>query len=149
MSEAQPWQILTTIAFLLATAEVFTPAFVSLPAGIAFLLTAGVGLITSQWSILLPCLALNLIIVYWCFYSFVWPRLAKTAPKTAADAMAGKIGIVTENINPLTGNGYVKLYGDSWKAIATTPIEKGQRVLITAIEGNKVVVRLVHDDETA
>jgi len=149
MEQLGPWQILAIAGLLLGTIEVFTPTFVTLPAGIAFLLTAGAGLVTDNWTVLLFVLVLNLGIVYWVFYKFVWPRMAQDAPKTGADAMAGKIATVTEALKPQGGGGYVKLYGDSWQAIADEAIPTGTRVMITALEGNKVIVRPLTGDETS
>ena len=137
---AEPWQILVVVGVLLALAEIFTPSFVALPAGLAFLMTGAVAPLIASEAVLLALLSFNLLLVFGVFKRFVWPRLQKGAPKTAADGMVGKVVTVTDTIDPAVGAGYVKLYGDSWQAVSQEKFEKGARVVIVGMDGNKVVV---------
>ncbi len=136
----EPWHLLAAIGLLLTAAEFFTPTFFALPAGLAFLATAAIGLFTESPTILAAALAVNLGIVYGTFYRFVWPRLQKNSPRSNADAMSGKIAVVTEAVDPVTGAGEVKLYGDLWRVVSRLPFEVGTRVAIVATQGNKVVI---------
>lgn len=147
MGTIEPWQILAAGGLLLAIAEFFTPTFFSLPAGIAFLATSVFALFIHNWTALLLILAIHLGVVYWVFHSFVWPRLHKHAPRTNADAMTGKIGIVSEDIDPKTGAGYVRLYGDTWRVVAKERFTTGTKVMILGTVGNKVVIRALTGDE--
>jgi len=141
-----PWQILALVGVLLSAAEIFTPSFVMLPAGVAFLLTALVGAVVPPWSAnrtaLLAVLALWLLVVYATFYWLVWPKMSKapSAPKTGADGLVGKRATVSEAVVPGTSEGYVKLYGDTWRAVGTRRYEVGTEVLISGIDGNKVLI---------
>ena len=49
----------------------------------------------------------------------------------------------TEPVPPDSGSGYVALYGDRWQAIshAGEAFAVGEKVRITAIDGNKVIVQ--------
>lgn len=64
---------------------------------------------------------------------------------TNADSMIGRIGVVTEEINNLNGHGRVMLSGLSWAARSEdeAPIAEGERVLVKAIEGVKVIVERI------
>lgn len=136
----EPWQTLAIAGVALIILEIFTPSFFMLPAGIAFLFTALLSPLLPGWSFILGLLAASLLVVYGVFYRYVWPRLKKRAPKTNASGMSGKIAVVTEPVRPDGTSGYVKLYGDSWRAISDRSFEIGERVVILTTEGNKVVV---------
>ena len=147
MGMTEPWQILATVGLLLAIAEFFTPTFFLLPAGVAFLATSVIALFVSAWTALLLILAFNLGVVYFVFHSLVWPRLRQTAPRTNADAMAGQVGMVIQDVDPTTGAGYVKLYGDTWQVVADRTFVTGTKVKILGTQGNKVIIRELKDGE--
>jgi inner membrane protein len=136
----EPWQIFAGLGIALALAEVFTPSFFALPAGLAFLATAGVALFSRDWTLLSVVLAVNLGIVYATFHRFVWPKLQRKSTRTNAEGMTGKLALVTEAIDPKTGRGEVKLYGDSWRVVADRPFQVGDHVRIVRTEGNRVIV---------
>ncbi len=141
------WQVLLVMGLLLAAVEMFTPTFFSLPAGIAFVLTAGVAAFVDDWVTILVVLALDLAAVYFVFYRFVWPRLEQTAPKMNAGGMSGKVATVSEPVDPTTEAGEVKVYGDRFRVIATQPFAVGTRVMITGTRGNRVVIRSLEEGE--
>ena len=62
--------------------------------------------------------------------------------KTNSEALVGKTGIVTDNIEE-DGVGAVRVDGKEWSAVArdTTSISKGAKVEILAIEGVKLIVK--------
>jgi membrane protein implicated in regulation of membrane protease activity len=113
-----------------------------LPLGIACLLTAGAAFWVDSWAQLFALLALNSAIVFAVFQRLVRPRFAKAAKATAADALVGKEVVVTERIRGTGEAGYVKLYGDSWRAVSASgrDHEVGDKVTILKTDGNKVVV---------
>ncbi len=55
-------------------------------------------------------------------------------------ALIGQHGIVTQEITPLQ-YGQVKLNGEIWTAAAGKEIEVGTRVVVTAIDGVKLIVQ--------
>ena len=65
-----------------------------------------------------------------------------TSVKTNVDAVVGKVGIVTKNINSINSTGQVKVDGETWSAIGMngTDIEKGTQIIVNDIKGVKVVV---------
>lgn len=61
---------------------------------------------------------------------------------TNADRILEKEGIVTENIDPVSGSGQVKVLGQSWSAKSEDDrmILAGSKVVVRQIEGVKAVV---------
>ena len=70
------------------------------------------------------------------------PKLAKTN----LDAIIGKEGLVTKDINNTTSEGQVKLSGMEWTARSTSgeQIPQGTQIKVDKIEGVKVYVSPVH-----
>ena len=76
--------------------------------------------------------------------------LAKGASPTNADRCLGKPGVVTEDIDNVTGTGRVLVNGNSWAALAEPPdrrLVKGNLVIVERIEGVKVVVKKFESNE--
>lgn len=136
-----PYQLLGALGLALIISEIFIPGFILLPAGVAFLMAALVGLLTDSWYVLLPALAAFELFAFFVLRNW----LAKFNPKQSfhsnAEAMMGQECEVIEAIKPSRG-GYVKLYGDQWTARSEHPqeIEVGRKVKIVRVEGNKVWV---------
>lgn len=136
----EPWQILAIVGVVLLLAEFFTPSFFTLPAGLAFLVTAGVAAFVVDWRILLAVLTTNLLVVYWIFQRHVWPRVKRERKEMNASGMIGQTAVVTEAVDPDVGAGYVKLYGDSWRVVSDRAFDVGAKVKIIGTDGNKVVI---------
>lgn len=69
-------------------------------------------------------------------------KLKKSRVPTNADALIGKIGIVTEDIDNINFKGQVKVGGQSWTAVSRgEAVVKGDTVEVLAIEGVKLVVK--------
>ena len=63
---------------------------------------------------------------------------------TNADALIGKEGIVTENIDNIAGEGAVKISGQVWTARSvddSIKIPQGQIVVVKEIQGVKLIVK--------
>lgn len=140
-------EILATIGLLLAIAEVFVPGFVLLPLGLAFLVTAIVALLTTNWLILITVLAMTEVILFFVSQKYIRKNGNAETVQTTAQGMLGKEGVVTEDIE-INGTGYVKLYGDQWQAKCQkgTSILKGTRVIIVGLDGNKVIVSAIGNE---
>ena len=134
-------EILATIGVVCMLAEVFVPGFVLFPLGLAFLITAGVALMTHNWIILLAMLAATEVVLFSLSNKYIRGRATRPATYTNAEGMIGKECTVTESITK-NGTGYIKLYGDRWQAVCESgdAIKVGSRVVITGIDGNKVIV---------
>ncbi|MGE5455006.1 MAG: NfeD family protein [Methylocystaceae bacterium] len=61
--------------------------------------------------------------------------------KSNVDALIGRQGVVIEAINPLTGEGQVKLDGEIWSVRAANPLAVGTLVVVEAVQGVRLLVR--------
>ena len=79
------------------------------------------------------------------FRKYLEKKIKTKAVPTNADAVIGKIGIVTENIDNINFKGQVKIDGQIWSARTkdTSLLEKGDTVRILAIEGVKLIVEKI------
>jgi membrane-bound serine protease (ClpP class) len=59
-------------------------------------------------------------------------------PLTGAEAMRGELAVV---VTPLAPEGWVRVQGEQWRAVADAPVEPGEKVTVTAVEGLKLRVR--------
>ncbi len=73
-------------------------------------------------------------------------KVRKSKPeRTNLDRIIGKVGIVTEDISKLEP-GEVKIDGKHWSAISTKKIKAGSKVEILSIDGVKLNVKEVKED---
>ncbi len=63
--------------------------------------------------------------------------------KTNSFSLAGKIGKVTVDIEPIDGKGQIKIENESWsaKSLDNTHIPKDTEVIVEKIEGVKAIVK--------
>jgi len=61
--------------------------------------------------------------------------------KSNVDSLVGRQGVVIEAINPLTGEGQVKLDGEIWSVRAPHPIATGTLVIVEAVQGVRLLVQ--------
>lgn len=133
----EAWSILVTIGIIAFIAEIFTASFIAGSVGIGFFFAAlgnYIGLET-KWQILL--FALGVALTYFLIRPIIIKYgYGKNDAKTNRDALIGKRGKVTEEINPIKNTGRVSVDGDDWKAITKNNdiIEVGKIVTITEID---------------
>ena len=98
-------------------------------------------LMTPFWVQLLVCLVVGLVSLY--FTRPIAKNILKVkVTKTNADSIIGMVGIVVEEIDNTEERGRVHVNGLDWSARSDdgAPMSKGDRVLIKAIQGVKVIV---------
>jgi membrane protein implicated in regulation of membrane protease activity len=90
-------------------------------------------------------LAINISVSLFIFKKYVHKKKDASGLKTNVDEMIGKKCVVETEINDELGTGYVKLYGDSWRALSIDDavIPKGTKVIIKELKGNKVIVSTI------
>ncbi len=73
---------------------------------------------------------------------------AQTKTPTNADMLIGKVGIVTEEINPLNSSGEVKVSGQRWSVQVRGGgcVSVGERVLVEEIVGAHLVVSVLNEE---
>jgi membrane protein implicated in regulation of membrane protease activity len=140
----EPWHILVTIGIIAFIIEIFTAGFISASIGIGFLFAAigsYLGL-EIKWLILLFALGVALT------YFLIRPIIAKfgyrnNKTKTNQDALIGKNGTVTQEINHKLNTGRVKIDGDDWKAKTKNNdiIQIGTTIKVVAIDSIVLIVK--------
>lgn len=145
-SQIMAWQLFISLGILLSILEMVVPGFVLFPVGIAFIATGLTSLILTSWSMTLLSLVLYLLIVFFVFRKYILGK-PQAHTQTNTEHMIGQIVKVIEDIDADKDTGYVKLYGDEWRALNPSgqSISKGQRVKILKVDGNKVIVERIEN----
>ena len=76
-------------------------------------------------------------------------RMGEKVP-TNADRLIGCIGVITEDVDPLENKGEVKVQGQRWSVQVRDDgrAKVGDNVIVEAIEGAHLVVRLKRENES-
>jgi membrane protein implicated in regulation of membrane protease activity len=61
-------------------------------------------------------------------------------PQVGANRWIGTEGVVLDAIDPVTGAGLVRIINEQWRATAPQRIETGSRVVVTDVNGTRLVV---------
>lgn len=123
-------------ALVLLIVELFTASFgvVCFSFGAAAAGIAAYCGLSTMWQLLI------FSVVSFIAFVFVRPFVVKFLLKkkdevlTNADAIVGRIAVVTEEINPDKNTGRVKIDGDDWKAEASDIIPVGEKVEVVSRE---------------
>jgi membrane protein implicated in regulation of membrane protease activity len=143
MTDAQVWLITAIVLFIL---EIVTPGFVLANLGVAAMASALAAWLGGDitWQVI--------VFVITCTISFftVRPLLHKVLYKddepkipTGADALIGRVVVVTEHIPVPPGAGRIQVDGDSWRAISEggEPIDVNRTVRIQRVDSTTVIVK--------
>ena len=140
-----PWHVWMIMGIGFIIIEIFDPAFFFVSLGIGAILTALVSLLpVVQSSVPLQIFIFAIL----SFIAFLFMRklgkkvLSNPGSDTNVYALKGKNGFVTKEI-PSEGKGYVKIGGEEWVAVEENQqaVDMGAKVIITGIDGNKVIVK--------
>lgn len=138
------WQIWFIIAGLFFILEIATVGFLVFWFGIGALIAMIVSLFTSNIAIQTAVFVISSTILLFFTRPFV-NKFSKKDEKvqTNAYSIIGKKGIVIKDINPISGEGQIKVGTEIWSAKSKddTKIEQGIEVEILEIDGVKAVVR--------
>lgn len=80
------------------------------------------------------------LVSFFVFSKFLHGKIDTSHAATNIDALINQTAIVTESITPEVP-GRVKIRGEEWVAESTHAFEVGTHVKITAIKGNRLVVK--------
>lgn len=138
------WQFWVILAGIFFVIEAATIGFLVFWFGIGSLIAMIVSLFTDSLAIQTTVFILSSTILLF----FTRPFVNKFSPsneenQTNAFSIIGKKGIVTKAIDPISGQGQVKIGTEVWsaKSVDDSKIEKGLEVEILDIDGVKAVVR--------
>jgi membrane protein implicated in regulation of membrane protease activity len=140
----EEWHILVTIGIIAFIVEIFTAGFISGSIGIGLLFSAignYFGLET-KWQILLFAFGVGLT------YFLIRPIITKygyrkNRIKTNQDALIGKSGTTTQEINNKQNTGRVSIDGDDWKAKTENNeiIKIGTTIKVVTIDSIILIVK--------
>lgn len=139
----EEWHILVTIGIIAFIVEIFTAGFISGSIGIGLLFSA-VGNyfgLETKWQILLFAFGVGLT------YFLIRPIITKygyrkNRIRTNQDALIGKSGTTTQEINNNQNTGRVSIDGDDWKAKTENNeiIKIGTTIKVVAIDSIVLIV---------
>lgn len=140
------WQVWIVLSALLLVAEMFAPGF--------WLASIAVGCLAAGIAGLLPIGLLGQILVFaggsLASLFGLRPVLVRrflhsrgTEVLTNVEALVGKTGVVTRQIDPVTRVGRVVVDGEDWRGTlleGSGVIEPGTRVIVVQVDGSTLVV---------
>lgn len=137
------WQFWLIVAGIFLVIEIATVGFLVFWFGIGALFAMITSFFTDNLIIQTVVFILSSTVLLFFTRPFVNKFSPKEKVKTNAFSIIGKKGIVTQTINPITGEGQVKVGSEVWsaKSYEDVKIEKGLEVEVLDIDGVKAVVR--------
>ena len=137
------WQFWLIVAGICLVIEIATVGFLVFWFGIGALFAMITSFFTDNLIIQTVVFILSSTVLLFFTRPFVNKFSPKEKVKTNALSIIGKKGIVTQTINPITGEGQVKVGSEVWSAKSSedVKIEKGLEVEVLDIDGVKAVVR--------
>lgn len=137
------WQFWLIVAGICLVIEIATVGFLVFWFGIGALLAMITSFFTDNLIIQTVVFILSSTVLLFFTRPFVNKFSPKEKVKTNAFSIIGKKGIVTQTINPITGEGQVKIGSEVWSAKSSedAKIEKGLEVEVLDIDGVKAIVR--------
>ena len=137
------WQFWLIVAGICLVIEIATVGFLVFWFGIGALFAMITSFFTDNLIIQTVVFILSSTVLLFFTRPFVNKFSPKEKVKTNALSIIGKKGIVTQTINPITGEGQVKIGSEVWSAKSSedVKIEKGLEVEVLDIDGVKAVVR--------
>jgi membrane protein implicated in regulation of membrane protease activity len=140
------WRWLWTIfAVVMGIGEIFTAGFFLLP----FAIGGGAAAILS-W-VGAPILAQWLVFFGVSLFSLAFLRRLierqdeAEQPRVGANRWVGSEGVVLQGIDPHSGSGMVRILNEEWRATALGNIPAGTRIVVTDVEGARLLVEQIED----
>ena len=73
--------------------------------------------------------------------SYLVVRTQRSQPSLGREGLVGKVGEVRKRIAPDAPPGKVFVYGEYWNAVASEPLEIGERAEVMRVDGLQLTVR--------
>jgi len=134
--------VLILLAIIFFIAEVKVASYGILSIGGLVALTLGSLMLFENMRVSLKLMTPTIVLVggFFVVVAGVAFRALRSKPVSGADGMRGEIGIVKELIAP---EGLVFVHGEYWRAFSEEPIEPGESVEVTGVNGLLLNVRKV------
>ncbi len=145
-NESWRW-VWTLVAIGMGIGEIFTAGFFLLPfaigaAAAAVLAWLGVAVL-AQWLVFFGVSA----IAFAYLRKFIDRQDSQPQPRIGANRWLDAHGVVLQDIDPHGGVGMVRIDTEEWRAMSDdgTPIATGTRVIVTGVQGSRLVVSPLDD----
>ena len=139
------WQFWLIAAGVFFICEMLTVGFLIFWLGVGSILAMIVSLFTDNLIIQTAVFVTSSVLLIFLTKPFVEKFVTKKDKKvnTNVYSMIGKVGIVTEEINPLLGTGQVKVGSEIWSASShdESIINKDSEIEVLEINGVKAIVK--------
>lgn len=137
------WQVWIVAGLVLLVAEMFAAGFWLACVAIGSFAAALVALVLPGF--LAPVLAFSAatVLSFVALRPFLLRHLHHPPHvRTNVDGLIGKTGIVSQRLDPVTGQGRVVVEGEDWRGavLDDTPVEAGSRVMVLRVEGTTLFV---------
>ena len=145
--DSEIWRWMWTVfAIVLGIGEIFTAGFFLLPFAIgagaaAILAWLGVNLL-AQWLVFFGVSILSLVYLR----RFIDRQDEGEQPKVGANRWVGEIGLVLQDVDPHTDAGMVRILQEEWRATASQHIDAGEKIVVTDVQGTRLVVEQLKTD---
>jgi membrane protein implicated in regulation of membrane protease activity len=142
------WYLWVIAGLVLWIVEMYTSGFVVGIFGTACLIVAPVARVGTPFRIQVLVFVVGTAVLSFAIRPLVLKYLYdRRLAKTNVDALIGKVGFVTVQINERNGTGNVRIGGEEWRAAASAgelTIEVGERVVVEKIDGAKLIVKPIN-----
>ncbi|MCT4624937.1 MAG: NfeD family protein [Schleiferiaceae bacterium] len=137
------WTIIGIVGFIV---EIFTPGFFAASIGIGAFFGAATAMFTDTVEYQMIAMAIGSLISFVAIRPLWMKYLMKAKDvKSNADALIGRVGVVSEDIVPEENSGRVAIDGDDWRAVSEdgTKIDAGSQVKVLSRESIVLTVKLI------
>jgi membrane protein implicated in regulation of membrane protease activity len=142
------YQIWLIAAIVLVIIEIFTAGFGIICFAIGALFSALTGYLGGSLVWQLVVFAATSMLAFFFLRPVIIKVLDRKSKdvKTNADALVGRVGIVSETIDNTQNTGRVAIDGDDWKAVSSdgSVINKGQKVEILSLNSIILTVKTLN-----
>ena len=140
------WRWVWTIfAIAVGIGEIFTAGFFLLPFAIGGAAAAILAWVDApaiaQWLVFFGVSTISLVYLR----RFIGRQDEGEQPRVGANRWVGSEGVVLEGIDPHSGTGMVRILNEEWRAAAPGKIPAGSRIVVTAVDGARLVVERLED----
>ena len=110
------WTIIGIVGFIV---EIFTPGFLAASIGVGAFFAAVAAMFTDVVEYQMISRAAGSLLAFFAIRPIWLKYLSKTKDvKTNAEALIGRVGVVSEEINSENNSGRVAIDGDDWRAVS-------------------------------
>ena len=134
--------LLIALAIIFFIAEVKVTSYGMLSIGGLISLTLGSIMLFENIRVSLKLMAPTLVLVggFFVVIATVAFRAYRSRPRSGAEGLIGEIGVVKQRIDL---EGLVFVHGEYWRAVASEPIDEGEKVQVEDLDGLVLKVRKI------